>query len=126
MFDDFKGPWSEFDQVASLLDLAGTKVSVIQMRAEAKDYLDVDALMRLGGVDLATALAAARALYGPTFNPEVTLKAPVRRFTTGADSQGSFTAGRQESRKHESPVPDLEEVQRRAREHWRANYSDRK
>ena len=40
-----------------------------------KDYLDLDALMRLGGVDLATALGAARALYGPTFNPEVTLKA---------------------------------------------------
>lgn len=62
-------------KVASLLDLAGTKVSVIQVRAEAKDYLDVDALMRLGGVDLQMALAAAHALYGPTFNPEVTLKA---------------------------------------------------
>jgi len=62
-------------KVASLLDLAGTKASVIQVRAVAKDYLDVDALMRLGGIDLATALAAARALYGPTFNPEVTLKA---------------------------------------------------
>jgi hypothetical protein len=32
-------------------------------------------LTRLGEVDLATALAAAHALYGPTFNPEVTLKA---------------------------------------------------
>lgn len=62
-------------KVASLLDLAGTKASVIQLRAEAKDYLDLDALMRLGEVDLATALAAAYALYGPTFNPEVTLKA---------------------------------------------------
>jgi hypothetical protein len=62
-------------KVASLLDLAGTKASVIQVRAEAKDYLDLDALMRLGGVDLPTALGAARALYGPTFNPEVTLKA---------------------------------------------------
>jgi hypothetical protein len=62
-------------KVASMLDLAGTKASVIQVRAEAKDYLDLDALMRLGGVDLATALSAARALYGPTFNPEVTLKA---------------------------------------------------
>jgi Nucleotidyl transferase AbiEii toxin, Type IV TA system len=62
-------------KVASLLDLAGTKASVIQVRAEAKDYLDLDALMRLGGVDLATALGAACALYGPTFNPEVTLKA---------------------------------------------------
>jgi hypothetical protein len=62
-------------KVASLLDLAGTKASVIQVRAEAKDYLDLDALMRLGDVDLATALSAAQALYGPTFNPEVTLKA---------------------------------------------------
>ena len=62
-------------KVASLLDLAGTKASVIQVRAEVKDYLDLDALMRLGGVDLATALGAAQALYGPTFNPEVTLKA---------------------------------------------------
>ncbi len=31
--------------------------------------------MRLGEVDLATALSAAHALYGQTFNPEVTLKA---------------------------------------------------
>jgi hypothetical protein len=62
-------------KVASLLDLAGTKASVIQVRAEAKDYLDLDALMRLGEVDLATALSAAHALYGQTFNPEVTLKA---------------------------------------------------
>jgi hypothetical protein len=61
--------------VASLLDLAGTKASVIQVRAEAKDYVDMDALMRSGEIDLATALAAAQALYGPTFNPEVTLKA---------------------------------------------------
>jgi hypothetical protein len=62
-------------KVASLIDLAGTKASVIQVRAEAKDYLDLDALMRLGEVDLATALSAAHALYGQTFNPEVTLKA---------------------------------------------------
>jgi hypothetical protein len=62
-------------KVASLLDLAGTKASVIQVRAEAKDYLDLDALMRSGEVDLPTALSAAQALYGPTFNPEVTLKA---------------------------------------------------
>jgi hypothetical protein len=62
-------------KIASLLDLAGTKASVIQVRAEAKDYLDLDALMRLGQIDLPTALAAAHALYGPSFNPEVTLKA---------------------------------------------------
>ena len=32
-------------QVASLLDLAGTKAAVVQVRAEAKDYLDIDALL---------------------------------------------------------------------------------
>jgi hypothetical protein len=62
-------------KIASLLDLAGTKASVIQMRAEAKDYVDVDALIRLGDVDVPTALAAAQVLYGPTFNPVLTLKA---------------------------------------------------
>jgi len=38
--------------VASLLDLAGTKASVVQVRAEAKDYIDIDALMTAGKVDL--------------------------------------------------------------------------
>jgi hypothetical protein len=71
---------------------------------------------------------------------------PVRRFTARADGQDPFSArnpgpaqkinledqrpaGRaawQEFRKHESPVPDLEEVRRRAREDWRKKYSDRK
>jgi hypothetical protein len=62
-------------QIASLIDLAGTKASVVQMRAEAKDYRDIDALMTLGKVGLPTALAAAQKLYGPSFNPEITLKA---------------------------------------------------
>jgi hypothetical protein len=62
-------------KIASLLDLAGTKLSVIQMRAEAKDYFDVDAMIRLGEISLPTALAAAQALYGPNFNPELSLKA---------------------------------------------------
>jgi hypothetical protein len=58
-----------------LIDLAGTKVSVLQMRAEAKDYIDIDALLRLGNIGLPTALAAAERLYGTSFNPEITLKA---------------------------------------------------
>ena len=62
-------------KVASLLDLAGTKTSVVQARAEAKDYIDIDALIHVGNVDLPTALAAGRAIYGPQFNPEITLKA---------------------------------------------------
>lgn len=61
-------------RVASLLDLAGTKVAVVQQRAEAKDYIDIDALLSFG-VDLLTALAAARMIYGPQFNPLLTLKA---------------------------------------------------
>jgi hypothetical protein len=60
--------------VASLLDIAGTKVAVVQKRAEAKDYVDVDALLR-HGIDLPTALAAGRIIYGRSFNPMITLKA---------------------------------------------------
>ncbi len=62
-------------KIASLLDLAGTKASVLQVRAEAKDYIDMDALIRVGGVGLPFALAAGAKLYGPSFNPEITLKA---------------------------------------------------
>ncbi|MSP03380.1 MAG: hypothetical protein EXR07_20410 [Acetobacteraceae bacterium] len=62
-------------RIASLLDLAGTKASVVQQRAEAKDYVDIDAILRDGRIDLPTALAAARAIYGTRFNPQVTLKA---------------------------------------------------
>lgn len=60
--------------VASLLDIAGAKAAVVQRRAEAKDFLDLIALMD-AGLDLSTALAAGRGLYGPTFNPQITLKA---------------------------------------------------
>jgi hypothetical protein len=62
-------------RVASLLDLAGTKASVVQQRAEAKDYIDIDAILTDGRISLAMALAAARAIYGPNFNPLITLKA---------------------------------------------------
>ena len=60
--------------VASLLDIAGTKAAVVQKRAEVKDYLDMDALLR-HGVDLPTALAAGTVIYGRSFNPMITLKA---------------------------------------------------
>ena len=61
-------------KIASLLDLAGMKASVVQVRAEAKDYLDLDALMK-AGIDLPRALAAGAAIYGRQFNPQITLKA---------------------------------------------------
>ena len=60
--------------VASLLDIAGTKAAVVQKRAEVKDYLDMDALLR-HGIDLPTALAAGTVIYGRNFNPMITLKA---------------------------------------------------
>jgi len=62
-------------QVASILDLAAAKASVVQQRAEAKDYIDIDALLTDGRVDLPSALAAARAVHGTGFNPQSTLKA---------------------------------------------------
>ena len=60
--------------VASLLDIAGTKVAVVQKRAEVKDYLDIDALIQ-HGVSLSIALAAGSVVYGRRFNPLITLKA---------------------------------------------------
>lgn len=62
-------------RLASLLDLAATKVAVVQQRAEAKDYLDISALLDDQRVDLPLALAAASAVYGPEFQPQITLKA---------------------------------------------------
>lgn len=61
-------------RLASLLDLAATKVKVVQDRAEVKDYVDVDRLL-LENIDLSLALAAGRAVYGPVFNPLLSLKA---------------------------------------------------
>ncbi len=60
--------------VASLLDLAATKVGTVQARASAKDYLDIDAVLS-AGVALEDALGAALAVYGSGFNPLLTLKA---------------------------------------------------
>jgi len=60
--------------VASLLDLAATKVKAVVDRAEAKDYLDIAALTE-AGIPLADALGAARAVFGPGFNEVLPLKA---------------------------------------------------
>jgi hypothetical protein len=63
-------------QVASLEDLLATKLKVLLQRVEAKDYLDVAAMLE-GGADLAAGLAAARTLYGEAFQPNECLKALV-------------------------------------------------
>jgi hypothetical protein len=60
--------------IASLLDLAATKVKVVQDRAETKDYIDLSRLLE-EGIDLGSALGAAVAVYGRTFNPLLSLKA---------------------------------------------------
>ncbi len=60
--------------LGNLLELAGMKAMVVQKRAEAKDYLDIHALIFLGQIDLATQLAAGLKLYPPHFSPEQTLK----------------------------------------------------
>lgn len=61
-------------QVASLLDVAGCKMAVVQGRAEGKDYRDIAALLE-HGVSLTEALAAAKAIYGEQFEPRTTLRA---------------------------------------------------
>ena len=60
--------------VASLPDIAATKAAAVQSRANAKDYIDLDALLR-SGLSLEEALGAANAVFGAEFNPLVTLKA---------------------------------------------------
>jgi len=60
--------------VASLLDLMATKLKVLHDRISAKDYIDLAAMIE-HGVPLAQALAAARTLYGPAFEPAVALRA---------------------------------------------------
>ena len=60
--------------VASLIDLAGMKAAVLQKRAQAKDYLHIDALIG-AGIGLPMALAAGRAIYGAAFEPQITVKA---------------------------------------------------
>lgn len=62
-------------KVASLVDLAAAKAELVQRRACAKDYIDLDAAITLGGVSLDEALAAAAAVHGAAFNPMPTLKA---------------------------------------------------
>jgi hypothetical protein len=60
--------------VAALLDLAATKLKVVQERAESRDYVDLFHLLR-AGVNLAHGLGAAQAVYGQLFNPTISVKA---------------------------------------------------
>lgn len=61
-------------RLGDLLELGGMKAMVVQKRAEAKDYLDIHALLTQAGFSLPELLAAGMALYPPSFSPEITLK----------------------------------------------------
>jgi Nucleotidyl transferase AbiEii toxin, Type IV TA system len=61
-------------QVASLNDLLATKLKLILQRAEAKDYIDIAALIR-SGLSLAKGLAIAQEMFRPSFQPSESLKA---------------------------------------------------
>ena len=61
-------------QVASLLDVAATKMVTIQQRAQSRDYEDIEAIVA-AGISLSEALAAATSVYGQQFNGALSLKA---------------------------------------------------
>jgi hypothetical protein len=61
-------------RVASPLDLLATKLRTIWMRSQAKDFLDIDELLRQG-VGLKNGLGAAYALFGGEFNSHISLRA---------------------------------------------------
>jgi hypothetical protein len=61
-------------QIASMLDLLASKLKTIQVRAEAKDYRDIEGALN-AGLTLAEGLSAAVAIYGREFNGALSLKA---------------------------------------------------
>lgn len=64
-------------KIAPLIDLVATKIRVIQVRAEPKDYLDLAAIFSLTEISLADGLAAAQKIYGQNFSRHASLKALV-------------------------------------------------
>ena len=59
--------------VASLLDIAGMKMRVIQVRGSWKDYVDIHTLV-VRGIDISTGLAAAKAI-DRQFDPLTSIRA---------------------------------------------------
>ena len=60
--------------VASLVDVGGMKMALIQKRGEAKDYVDIAALLDAGQT-LERLLSAGQTIYGKQFNPAVAVRA---------------------------------------------------
>ena len=61
--------------IASIKDLLGMKCAVVSQRAEAKDYMDIHAIITKTHLGLAHGIGAARAIYGRQYNAVLTLKA---------------------------------------------------
>jgi hypothetical protein len=61
-------------RVASPLDLLATKLRTIWMRSQAKDFLDIDEMLRQG-VGLKNGLGAAYAVFHGEFNSHISLRA---------------------------------------------------
>jgi hypothetical protein len=95
-------------------------VSVIQQRAEVKDYKDIHTLLS-NGLTLELALGAAKALY-PNFNAAISLKAlsyfgDIQGLPLNIQSDLSVAAARvreiaEISRKDDSLLPDLGSIAR--------------
>jgi hypothetical protein len=64
------GPW-----IASPLDLLATKLKTLHDRVEARDYRDIEVLLRTGDLTLDRGIAAARTLFGAALSPLDTAKA---------------------------------------------------
>lgn len=97
--------------VASPTDLLATKLKAILDRAEAKDYLDLAALLR-SGLSLAEGLSAFRTLFGG--EPTVALKA-IGYFGDG-DLSSVTEADRQILREARDGVGPIPAVPRRSRD----------
>jgi hypothetical protein len=71
--------WAELAAVTAEFVLYGGTAIALHLghrqSVDAKDYIDIDALLTDGRVDLPMALAAGRAIYGTSFNSQNTLKA---------------------------------------------------
>jgi len=60
--------------VAALDDLLALKLKVVLQRSEAKDYIDIAAMLR-HGIDIGRGLAIAEAMFRPQFAPMIALRA---------------------------------------------------
>jgi hypothetical protein len=61
-------------RMAGLADLMATKLNTVYQRAEAKDYLDIHALLATG-ISLREGLEYVRQVYGPDYNTLLPLQA---------------------------------------------------